>query len=204
MKHLFKTLLISLSLLITNSAIAEDNQSTRFYGGIGLSSMAFDYFSGNPVVPGRYPSQYGTSFQYRSINPIALIGYKFNEYISLETEWSHLLKRTAVRAVNGNSYRPYRFGVSHRGHFVRFEPPKSGSITPYGRLGFLTWKVEEYSPNFWGSRVMWETNTDLAYGLGINYKWNDNSSIRIEYTTLEASTRDFNYDVISVMREFSF
>ena len=42
MKYLFKTLLISLSLLITNSAIAEDNKSIGFYGGIGGSAISGD------------------------------------------------------------------------------------------------------------------------------------------------------------------
>ena len=40
MKNLFKTLLISLSLVITIPTIAEDNQSTGFYGGIGGGAMS--------------------------------------------------------------------------------------------------------------------------------------------------------------------
>ena len=184
MKNLFKTLLISLSLVITIPAIAGDNQSTGFYGGIGGGAMSGD--------------EIGT--KYTSLNSIGLIGFKFNSNVSIEAEASVVgAKDKIVVKGLGNTAINHNVGLSHSGVFIKLELPKSGSITPYGRLGVLDSKAKLTLGN--GNYEV--TDTNLAYGLGINYEWGDNASIRIDYTAVEPSSNT-DASVISVMRVFSF
>ena len=111
------------------------------------------------------------NFNNMMLNSIGLIGFKFNSNVSIEAEASVVgAKDKIVVKGLGNTAINHNVGLSHSGVFIKLELPKSGSITPYGRLGVLDSKAKLTLGN--GNYQV--TDTNLAYGLGINYEWGDN------------------------------
>lgn len=123
-------------------------------------------------------------------------GYRFNRNLAVEFGYTDLGEGSGSDAVNSATIESTAFEVVAVGSF-----PIANNFSIYGKAGFFRGDTEANVTGPGGGSVS-ESNTDLTYGVGVQYDFNKNLGVRGEwqrYTNLGGDNIDeFDVDVISV------
>jgi len=169
--------IISLAALIatitSNSAVAEGA-----YLAIGVAAV-------NAEEPG---------YEYGSTNAIGMIGYEINNYLSIEGEFSFVAKKGEVLIGSTTA----KYGGEHLGVYAKFTLPTSVPINPYIRLGMIK---GEGSVKV-GSVTLTIDDTEMAYGIGAEWKTSEKSGIRLDYTVADFGVTEAS--VLSISHAYNF
>lgn len=171
---------ICLSLFAVSApAMAHDREGTYVFAGVGSASTTWKAKAG--VVPAgqkRTTTSSNTSYQVGA-------GYRFNDYLGVEANYADMagqVRRAGLGGVEGKSLAVGAVGYLPIGD--RFELFAKAGV---GRTRY------DFHPaaGGTGSRSMRGTSTSPLYALGANYHFNRALSVRLEWSTLGASDKQF-------------
>jgi OmpA-OmpF porin, OOP family len=124
-------------------------------------------------------------------------GYAINQYFAFEGGY-----------VNGgeqkDSQGPLRLTVKSEGYFVAglFKLPLGKYFAPYLKAGFVGYDSTAAVSSGNSSVSESESDSDLLYGLGLEFKLGDHFRLRAEYEQIDVSDADF--DIVSVAAAYHF
>jgi hypothetical protein len=161
-----KAIGLSLALLITGgSAFAAPNN-----GISGSRYVGADF--GTATL-----SSNTTTTEFETSNFRAFLGYQLNRYFAVE---------------GGLSVQPFENTVGEVSEITGMDIsvlaalPITSRLSAYARLGYWSWELE--SP-FWDNNTFYQgyTDTDMMYGIGLEYKVSSRFKVRLDAISYEAS-----------------
>jgi len=162
----------------TGTARADDS---GFYlgAGIGEASQSAEGFDGSD-----------TTFR-------VFGGYSFNPYLAVEGGYVDGGEQTDTQG-------PVRIAVKSDGFFVAglAKLPLGKYVAPYLKVGFVTYDSTATVSSGNVSISDSESESDLLYGVGFEFKLGDHFRLRAEYEKIDVSDADF--DIISLAAAYKF
>jgi OOP family OmpA-OmpF porin len=165
------------ALLLGGASIAVQAQDTGFYAGVG---------AGQALVDERGYDDEDTAFS-------AFGGYQFHRNFALEagyTDFGKLEPRATGADLELSSTYLTAVGIL----------PFTERFSGYAKAGFQRWDLDRAIPGLTGTAK--DDGTDPVYGLGLQYRFNDQVALRGEYTRSEVE--DLDVDTAQVQVRFDF
>jgi len=162
------------------TATARADESGFYLGaGIGQASQSAESFDGSD-----------TSFR-------VFGGYAFNPYLAVEGGY-------VDAGEQADSQGSLRLAVKSDGFFVAglAKLPLGKYLAPYLKVGYVTYDSTETISS--GSQHISdsESDSDLLYGAGFEFKLGDHFRLRAEYEKIDVSDADF--DIVSLAAAYQF
>ena len=161
-----KAIGFSLALLSTAGAASaapnNGNSGSRYVGAdFGTATLSSD----------------ATTTEFDSSNFRAFLGYQLNRYFAIEGGLSVL----PFEDVLGDVADITGMDVS-----VIASLPVTSRFSAYARLGYWTWELED---PFWDNNTFYRgySDTDMMYGIGLEYKVSSRFKVRLDAISYEAS-----------------
>jgi OOP family OmpA-OmpF porin len=160
-------------------------QDTGFYAGLSFGQSSADFDCSGLITC----DDQDTAWK-------ILGGYRFNRNLAVEFGYTDLGEGSGSDGVDTATIESTAFEVVAVGSF-----PIANNFSVYGKAGFFRGDTEATVTGTSSGSVS-ESNTDLTYGVGVQYDFNRNLGVRGEwqrYTNLGGENIDeFDVDVISV------
>lgn len=163
--------------LLGTAALAAQAQDTGFYAGVG---------AGQALVDERAYDDEDTAFS-------VFGGYQFHRNFALEagyTDFGTLEPRAAGTDLELSSASLTAVGIL----------PVTERFSAYAKAGFQRWELDRAIPALTGTGK--GDGTDPVYGLGLQYRFNDQFALRGEYTRSEVEDLDVDAAQVQVRLDF--
>ena len=173
---------MGLLLVLVGSLAHADNQK-GFYAGLGQGLYYIDFDN--------------TDYDESAVSVRAFGGYKLNEYVSFEAGYASLFETSADVPgaeidIDGSSW-----DIS-----VRPTMPLSDKFSVFGIIGYSRYEFD-ISISVGGLSASDEdSESALMFGLGGMFNFNDNWSLRGEWTTVDKDDADFGMFAVSATYNF--
>lgn len=120
-------------------------------------------------------------------------GYQFNRYFGLEAGYADLGK-----------LEPESTGTTLEAGSAYFTAvgtlPFTAKFSGYAKAGMQRWDLDEAVPGLTGTGD--DSGTDPVYGVGLQYRFNDNVALRGDYSRFEI--QDLDVDLAQVQVRYDF
>lgn len=218
-KHLIQTLsFLGVATLSAPAAHAAD--LTNWYGGITIGQSEVQDASAseiNSTLTGAGLAVSGTSVDDTDTGWKLFAGYQFNKYFALEGGYVNLGRfdaNTTVTAVNGNPITPTSISANIKvKDGLYFDAvgilPVSETFSVFGKLGAYSLKTELSASAAGASASDSARNSDLTYGVGVNYSFSKDLKMRGEWERFEKvgdanKTGQSDIDLLSLGLTYQF
>ncbi|TAL64962.1 MAG: porin family protein [Legionella sp.] len=160
-----KMRIIPLTLLLGSTAIHAGNQGLYVGGGIGLGSL-------------KPPSSLYVDRE-AGFGGRAFLGYNFNQYFGLETDYAAIGSRKYTSSFFPNTTTKYSLDAISLVGKVYLPLADDSPLSIYGLVGGAQMR-DKYSNNGWFSRAINNTAYVPTAGLGLNYDFSQRFSAGVE------------------------
>ena len=183
-KTTIAALLAASGLVVSSASMAQGKPDTGFYVGATLGQSDFDVDCGG----------LGVSCDTKDTAFRVLGGYQINRNFAAEVGYHDFGKVTVSGPGGSADIKANAFELVGLGMF-----PINPQFSVYGKLGFYRGEAKALGEK--------DTNTDLTYGVGVQYNFNRQLGVRGEwqqYKGLGSDDSDVDVSVLSVGVVFKF
>ena len=170
---LLSTLLLSSTFCAM--AFGANAQDHGFYSGVGM---------GQSLTEGSNKDR-DTGFS-------AFVGYDFTKHIGVESGYVDLGELEYVGGVQPQAKAPYLVAVG--------KLPITEKVALYAKAGINHWSLDDAHPTLTGTSD--DSGTDATYGLGVQYRVNDQFALRGDYSRLEVGEMDIDLAQLQAVVHF--
>lgn len=180
MKQYLKS--VALLLLLAGGTAVSAQDAEGVYVGLGVASARGE--------------EQGISFT--SQNIVVLGGYKINDYVAVEGEFSFTVAEDSLD-LSGLGGGLVDVGLQHSGLFARANlMGDDAAFVPYVRAGWVNGKATASAGGLSAS----VDDTVFAYGVGGEFNYSEAASIRLDYTKADFDQTDASIVAVSTVFHF--